>query len=139
MLGCHRLRGLVVALGLLALTGCGLSKQSWGPLAVVDADPREELQMLGGKGPITIGDLCVTLLRESDRKPISLVFRAAEVRWDGVTGTIVFTRMAEPSVSVRSGDVVTIGGTSQQRDPWVQPLDDSCPRESFTVHSVELD
>lgn len=133
----HRLRGVLIALSFAAVGGCGLPGQGWGPLAVVDADVGVELQALGGRGPITIGERCVTLLRESGGPPVSLIFRAAEVRWDGIAKTITFTRVGQPSVSFRSGDAVVVGGTGQQPDPWVQPLDDTCPRETFTVHSIE--
>jgi hypothetical protein len=129
------MRTAILAVGLLT-SACSSSVQDWGPLAVVDSDPRGSVEVLGGRGVVTITDRCVTLLRESDGRPVALVFRAADVRWEAITQRILFTRPHEKTLSIRSGDVIEIGGAGTPSDPWVKRSDASCPTDAFAVHSV---
>lgn len=117
--------------------------QGYGPLAVF-ADATGD-QARGGRGPIDIGEDCVTLLNENGES-VLLVWSSAEVQWDDSAREIIYTSFGNrdnETVTIRDGDVITIGGSSLGDDypvdrnlTWLATPAPDCPGEPWGVFGV---
>lgn len=123
----------------MALSGCvpGAPLDGSGPLAIIRARTSSIVEILGGTGRLQVGPTCVTLQRDGG-SAVTLVWREGEVAWTG--SSVLFANITNPptpAVTLRTGDHVTIGGSSMPMNPaWVARPHETCPQEMFNVHSV---
>lgn len=132
---------LICGLGIAGLTACGSDSTpapsgstsqltaaptgnpgdtELGPLAVIDSSGGSLAR--GGTGPIHIGAYCVTMTRE-DGDVLLLIWLVGQVSWDEQERVITFVRATEPDeepITVRDGDIVTVGGESLEGDVPVE-------------------
>jgi len=120
------------------------SSPDFGPLAVFRTDGG--LDARGGTGPIHIGNECVTLTNESGQN-LLLVWSqqegGGEVAWNEEEREITFRSAGDSPVTMRDGDVITVGGANVvgdvpiERDlDWLAPPHQSCTGEQWMVSSV---
>ena len=116
-----------------------------GPMAVMADDATGASEASAGAGTIDIGDRCVTFTNEQGT-PLLLVWRSAEVEWDGDDRTITFTPAAGSAtpVVIADGDTIVVGGEPLAGDEpnlardieWRSEPDEGCASTRFIVHSV---
>ena len=130
----------------LTVTGGSPPGYDFGPLAVLEGSGGADA--LGGTGCARIDDDCVTMLRANGEN-LLLVWHASEVRWDDEDREITFSAAFDSddeSVTIRDGDVITVGGSGLvgdvpvERDPlWLAPPHESCIGEPWAVSSVTIE
>jgi len=144
----YLLLSLIGFLAVVSLVACDSdsapSAGDYGPLAVLHA--AGGLEARGGIGPIDIGDDCVTLTNEAGQE-LLLVWHQHEegweVGWNEDEREIRFSAPGDPAVTIRDGEVITVGGASLvgdmpvERDlDWLAPPHESCTGEQWMVSSV---
>jgi hypothetical protein len=149
-----RLHGFLSWLGFLAMIGlvaCDSDSTpaptSYGPLSVVEGTGGDEAR--GGRGPIRIGDECVNLTIENGQELLLVWYVHEEgwqVAWNDEDRLIAFTSPGESAISIRDGDIVTVGGSSLIGDSpatpnlnWLVPPNESCSGEPWGVSSVTIE
>ncbi|MGH9023117.1 MAG: hypothetical protein ACRDV9_08465 [Acidimicrobiia bacterium] len=115
-------------------------------MAVFESEGTGTSDAIGGAGPISIGDRCVSMTVGTDSKELALVWRSAEVSWND-DREIVFSSAAVADaapVTIRDGDSVTIGGEffetegGTKRDvDWIAEPHGSCSGDLFIVDFVK--
>lgn len=84
----------------------GSSSIDWGPLAVIP--PQAGMDLARTEGTLRITNECVFL--DARGGPVLLMWPADRVRWDPLTGAIVFLNVDGATVSVGDGSAVALGG-----------------------------
>lgn len=91
----------------------------------------------GGEGPVEISDECVVLTRTDSGNEVTLAFVASRVRWNSAQRSINLS-VADESLVIESGDLISVGGADATSPEWVVPPDPSCPDDVFVVTSVDV-
>ena len=133
-------------IGFLALVGVAAcdSSPDFGPLAVLHTTGG--LQARGGTGPVHIGNDCVTVTVENGDDLLLIWHQHEEgweVGWNEDEREIAFSAPGEPPVTIRDGDIITVGGASlvgdvpveRERD-WLATPHESCTSKQWVVSSV---
>lgn len=114
-----------------------------GPLAVLDAEGGGFGETLGGRGPITIDEDCVSVT-VSNGHELLLVWQSGSVSWSGSPQAITFSPRAGSPVTVHSSDVVTVGGETlvpedsptEREFTWIKEPEAGCTGEQFLVSTI---
>ena len=112
----------------------------WGPLAVVEeTSPGGGGFAFGGSGAVDIGSECVTLSRSDGKSEITLAWGSLRTQWQSAGRAIVFHDDRLGRVVIEDGDNLGVGGFDRTGGlEWLVEPSAECPREVFTVTSVEL-
>ena len=91
-----------------------------------------------GPGKLHIRADCVTLEVPEVKREITLVWRSAQVAWDGSTREIVFDNRQHGKVRLSDGETIIVRGTSTTNPnaAWLAVPAAACPSVMFNVHSV---
>jgi len=144
----HLLLSMIAFLAAVNLVACDSdsapSTGDYGPLAVLHAAGGFEAR--GGVGTIDLGDDCVTLTNEAGLELLLIWHQHEEgwvIDWNEKEREIKFSEPGEPAVTIRDGDIITVGGASligdvpvEQELEWLAPPHESCTGEQWMVSSV---
>lgn len=118
-----------------------------GPLAVIDSLGGS--LALGGTGPVHIEDDCVTMTLLVNGEILLLIWLANEVRWDDDDREITYSSTSDAnaeSLTIRDGDIITVGGESLLSDEpvtrnlvWLATPRETCSGERFIVNFVQAE
>lgn len=127
----------LVALMVLVAAACSPGGADWGPLAVIDDDGSSGGDALGGTGPLRIGQRCVTLTTEEGFE-LTLVWPRGTTQWNEDIRSIEFGSGSDV-MTLTDGTTVSVGGSGElSEDPdWIAEPDESCPKATFLVSSIE--
>ena len=83
------------------------SPTAWGPLAVIP--PQDGTDLVRLAGVLRITHACVLL--DSPGRVVLLIWLADRTSWDPATRAITFVNFTGPTLTVRDGDRVVLGGS----------------------------